>query len=227
MASPQVRDEPSSRSIGSNPMGDSPGVRGNLGFPAMMDSATLLKIHSAVRWGKPIAELKEAGLTDTMAAQQQDEQNGNTALHIAAQNGNYDLVRFLVHDLNCYVDIQNKVGNTALHMGVEYDYYKINKLLVDAGADTGIENGDGHPAIEGISGSKVGLSAWDNPVTMMKTVQDSMEALEDVFRALETCEKGDVKKEELVRIIMTKRKELRAWKEGDFQTRFMRIAAKF
>ena len=44
-------------------MGDSPGVRGNLGFPAMMDSATLLKIHSAVRWGKPIAELKEAGLT--------------------------------------------------------------------------------------------------------------------------------------------------------------------
>ena len=28
-----------------------------------MDSATLLKIHSAVRWGKPIAELKEAGLT--------------------------------------------------------------------------------------------------------------------------------------------------------------------
>ena len=38
--------------------------------------------------------------------------------------------------------------------------------------------------------------------------------------------KGDVKKEELVRIIMTKKKELRAWKDGDFQTRFMRIAAK-
>ena len=74
--------------------------------------------------------------------------------------------------------------------------------------------------------SKVGLSAWDNPVTMMKTVQDSMEALEDVFRALETCEKGDVKKEELVRIMMTKKKELRSWKDGDFQTRFMRIAAK-
>ena len=46
------------------------------------------------------------------------------------------------------------------------------------------------------------------------------------FIALETCEKGDVKKEELVRIIMTKKKELRAWKDGDFQTRFMRIAAK-
>ena len=53
--------------------------------------------------------------------------------------------------------------------------------------------------------SKVGLSAWDNPVTMMKTVQDSMEALEDVFRALETCEKGDVKKEELVRVLDSSR----------------------
>ena len=97
---------------------------------------------------------------------------------------------------------------------------------MDAGADTGIANGDGHPAIEGISGSKVGLSAWDNPVTMMKTVDDNMESLEGVFRALETCAKADVKKEELVRIIMTKKKELRAWKDGDFQTRFMRIAAK-
>ena len=94
------------------------------------------------------------------------------------------------------------------------------------GADTGIANGDGYPAIEGISGSKVGLNAWDNPVTMMKTVQDNMESLEQVFRALETCAKGDVKKEELVRIIMTKTKKLCAWKDGNFQTRFMRIAAK-
>ena len=179
-----------------------------------------------MRWGKPVAELREMGLTDAAAAEQQDKVNGNAALHIAAQNGHHDLVRFLVHDLNCYTDIQNKVGNTALHMGVEYDYYTINKLLVDAGADTGIANGDGYPAIEGISGSKVGLNAWDNPVTMMKTVQDNMESLEQVFRALETCVKGDVKKEELVRIIMTKKKELRAWKDGDFQTRFMRIAAK-
>ena len=118
-----------------NSIGDSPGVRRNHGFPTMVNSDTLLKIHSAVRWGKPVAELKEFGLTDTKAAEQKDEINGNTALHIAAQNGHYDLVCFLVHDLNCYLDVQNKVGNTALHMGVEYDYYTINKLLVDAGAD--------------------------------------------------------------------------------------------
>merc|ERR1712118_410691 len=78
----------------------------------------------------------------------------------------------------------------------------------------------------GISGSKVGLSAWDNPVTMMKTVHDDVESLEEVFRVLEGCTKGDLKKEELVRIGMTKKKELRAWKDGGFQARFMSTAAK-
>jgi hypothetical protein len=191
-----------------------------------MDAPTLLKIHSAVRWGKPVAELKKLGLKDTVAAEMADEENGNTALHVAAQNGHYDLVRYLVHELNCYVDTQNKVGNTPLHMGVEYDYYKINKILVTAGADHGIENGDGHRAIEGISGSKVGLSAWDNPVTMLRTVQDNVDSLEEVFRALETSTKGDLKKEDLIRVGMTKKKELRSWKDGEFQPRFMAIAAK-
>ena len=72
----------------------------------------------------------------------------------------------------------------------------------------------------------IGLSAWDNPVTMMKTVQDNVESLEEVFRVLEGCAKGDLKKEELVRIGMTKKKELRAWKDGGFQARFMSTAAK-
>ena len=110
-------------------------VRSNRYHSDGLDSTTLLKIHSAVRWGKPVAELRELGLTDSTVAEQQDKKNGNTSLHVAAQNGHYDLVCFLVRDLNCYTDIQNKVGNTALHMGVEYDYYTINKLLVDAGAD--------------------------------------------------------------------------------------------
>merc|ERR1719387_3503101 len=191
-----------------------------------MDASTVLKIHSAVRHGKPVAELKKLGLKDTSAAQMADDDNGNTALHIAAQNGHYEIVRYLVTDLNCYLDTQNRVGNTALHMGVEYDYYKINKLMVDAGADQEIQNGDGHRAIEGISGSKVGLSAWDNPVTMMRTVRDDVDSLEEVFRALERCSKDEVKKEELVRVGMTKKKELRSWKNGEFQSRFMTIASK-
>jgi len=223
---PQSRRFPvRSNSKDSQDSKDSPGVGSNHGFPTMMDPATLLKIHSAVRWGKPVDELKKSGLTDTAVAEMTDDINGNTALHIAAQNGHYDIVRYLVRELNCYVDLQNKVGNTPLHMGVEYDYYKINKTIVDAGADQNLENTEGHRAIEGISGSKVGLSSWDNPVTMMKTVRDDVESLEEVFCALERCSNGEVKKEELVRVGMTKKK-LRAWKEGEFQPRFMKIASK-
>merc|ERR550537_2026443 len=139
-----------------------------------MDSASLLKIHSAVRWGKDIKELKDLGLKDRVASDAQDEKNGNTALHIAVQNGHLEIVQLLVDELNCSVDIQNKVGNTALHMGVEYDYYKINKILVAAGADQLIENAEGSKAIQGLGGSKVGPEAWDNPVTILKTIDDSV-----------------------------------------------------
>merc|ERR1719161_1553773 len=124
--------------------------------------ADLLKIHSAVRWGKELKELKDLVLKDAAAANAQDEKNGNTALHIAVQNGHFEIVKFLVDELNCSVDIQNKVGNTALHMGVEYDYYKINLILVNAGADQLIENAEGAKAIEGLSGSKKDSEKWDN-----------------------------------------------------------------
>jgi ankyrin repeat protein len=188
-----------------------------------MDAASLLKIHSAVRWGKDVSELKSLGLKDRGAADAQDEKNGNTALHIAVQNGHLAIVSFLVDELNCSVDIQNKVGNTALHMGVEYDYYKINKILVNAGADQATENAEGSKAIQGLGGSKVGQEAWDNPVTILKTVDDSVDDLNEIFKALESANAEDIKKEELVRIGMAKKKELKAWKDGEFQPRFMKV----
>jgi ankyrin repeat protein len=191
-----------------------------------MDGAALLKIHSAVRWGKPITELKELGLKDRAAADAQDEKNGNTALHIAVQNGHLEIVQLLVDELNCSVDVQNKVGNTALHMGVEYDYYQINKILVAAGADQMVENGENAKAIEGLSGTKVGQEKWDNPVTILKTVDDDVGALEEVFKALESAAPEDIKKEELVRVGMAKKKELKAWKDGEFQPRFMKVVSK-
>merc|ERR1719247_3175588 len=158
-----------------------------------MDSAALLKIHSAVRWGKEMKELKDLGLKDRAAADAQDEKNGNTALHIAVQNGHLEIVQLLVDELNCSVDVQNKVGNTALHMGVEYDYYNINNILVSAGADQNAENGEGAKAIEGLSGTKVGQEKWDNPVTIMKTVGDNQDELDEVFKALENATAEDIK----------------------------------
>jgi len=192
-----------------------------------MDSATLLKLHSAVRWGKPVDELKTLGLKDQAVADAQDEKNGNAALHIAVQNGHLEIVNFLVQELNCSVDLQNKVGNTALHMGVEYDYYKINQVLVGAGADKSVENNANATAITGLEGSKVGQEAWDNPVTILKTVGDDMDELSEVFKKLEDASAEDIKKDELVRIGMAKKKELKVWKDGEFQPRFMKLVQKF
>ena len=42
------------------------------------------KIHSAIRWNKPLGEL-DLICTDQVA--HEDPRNGNRALHIAAQNG--------------------------------------------------------------------------------------------------------------------------------------------
>jgi hypothetical protein len=107
------------------------------------------------------------------------------------------------------------LGNTALHMGVEYDYYKINQILIGAGADQVVENAEGAKAITGLSGSKVGQEAWDNPVTILKTVKDDLDELNEVFKALENASVEDIKKEELVRVGMAKKRELKAWKDGE------------
>lgn len=186
----------------------------------------VLKMHSALRWGKTIAELKETGLTDKGAADAKDDTNGNSAIHIAVQNGHAELAEWLVKELKCDVDAQNGSLNTALHMGTEYDYYLINKMLLEAGASKEIKNGEGAEAITGLSGSKVGPEAWDNPVTIMKTVPDDADALQELFKKLEQCKPEDIKKDELVKTGMMKKKDLKAWAAGGFQARFTDIVRK-
>jgi len=185
----------------------------------------ILKVHSAVRWGKPLDVLKEAGLTDKNIADAKDTQNGNAAIQIAAQNGHEEIVKYLI-SLKCDVNSKNNIGQTALHMGVEYDYYQINKMLLEAGADGSIENNEGAKAIEGISGSKKGPDAWDNPVTILKTVPDEMDALEACMKALELSKPTDLKKEDLVKIGLQKKKDLKKWTEGGFHGRFMEVVKK-
>jgi len=186
----------------------------------------VLKMHSAVRWGKPIEELKAAGLTDKGAADAKDPDNGNSAIHIAVQNGHSEIADWLVKEIKCDVDAQNGSGNTALHMGAEYDYYLICKMLLEAGANKELKNGEGATAITGLSGTKVGPEAWDNPVTIMKTVADDVDALDELFKKLEASKPEDIKKDELVRTGMMKKKELKAWAAGGFQARFTDVVRK-
>jgi Ca2+-binding EF-hand superfamily protein len=174
------------------------------------DPVLVGKIHSAVRWNKPQAEIeaatKAAGLTMAQAVLTTDPQNGNRLLHIASQNGHFDLVKQIV-ELGADINFQNQKGQTALHMSVAYDLYSITKFLLDKGADQKLKNGDGHEAILGIDGNKTGPEAWDAPLTKLKDAGDDKEELENAFKALEGAAAGSVDKASLVQTGLQKKKE--------------------
>ena len=114
-------------------------------------------LHSKVRWDKPWAEI--APHADARTVNHADAQNGNTVIHLAAQNGHRHTVELLLSraDLACDLDAQNKGGQTALHMAVAYDYVWIARALCTAGAGTGLVNEEGHASGTGIDGDK---AAW-------------------------------------------------------------------
>merc|ERR1711971_560665 len=109
-----------------------------------------------------------------------DEKTGNTALHIAAQNGHGELVRFLV-DKKANLNCQNGKGQTPLHMTIKYDLYFLSKYLLDKGADPTIKNIDGHEALVGIDGDKVEAEAYDTPFLIFKGASDDKVELEIAF----------------------------------------------
>merc|ERR1712107_681217 len=82
-----------------------------------------------------------------------DPSNGNTALHVAAQNGHLKLVESLL-ELNVCPNAQNNIGNTPMHMSVTYNQGEITQLLILAGADRSKLNAKGHCAESGIDGEK-------------------------------------------------------------------------
>ena len=130
----------------------------------MCDEANGMKLHSKVRWGN-LEEVKELlkisgavnfqvrGLSVQCHVLQQhdawmcpqDKSTGNFPIHIGCQNGHQEVAKALVAG-GCDVNAQNNNGLTALHMSVAYDYYWTSKLLVEAGADPAMVNGEVHLA---------------------------------------------------------------------------------
>lgn len=117
----------------------------------------VVKFHSHIRWYKSddpqdkrlknISAIKE----DLYMVNAHDPQNGNQALHLAAQNGHTEIVKILISN-NANVNGQNKGGQTALHMATTYGFREIAQMLVDAGADMNVCNHEGHPAQLGLDG---------------------------------------------------------------------------
>jgi hypothetical protein len=188
----------------------------------------ILQFASAVRWNKPWSEIQavieSAGGNCKSLCAAKDPKNGNTAVHIAAQNGHLELLQRFVSagaDLN----VQNGKGQSPLHMSVEYDFYFVSRFLIEAGADRNISNQDGHKAITGIEGGKVGKDAWDNQVTMLRSANTAEElntAFDELEKAVATPEM--ISKEQLIQVGLAKKK---SHKDVWDHKRFMGIAAKF
>lgn len=135
------------------------------------------KIHSAVRWNRPIAEIS-ALMTSKSAINCVDSSNGNCPIHIAAQNGHFEIVELLIK-LNCLLDEINCKGNTALHMAIEYDYYAVSTALIAAGANVNIANQSGFPATRGIEGGKSLAGCAFYSAKTIKEIKDAFALLNE------------------------------------------------
>lgn len=145
--------------------------------------SALEKLHSAIRWGKTSEEIEPLCAAELVDGE--DERNGNRCIHIAAQNGHFELTKWLVTDKKCDVNAQNKKGQTALHMSVEYDLYDQTVFLRENGAKDDVKNGEGHEAITGIDGGKVGAEKWDGGLAKLKAA-NTAEKFDVAFAALES-----------------------------------------
>ena len=115
-------------------------------------SFDMRSIHSAIRWNKPLNEVR-ALVINQEAANALDPDNGNRPIHIAAQNGHLEIVKLLI-EKGADLDTKNLKGNTAIHMAIAYDYYDVAKALEAAGANKNLPNDAGHPACRGLEGDK-------------------------------------------------------------------------
>merc|ERR1711957_233117 len=168
--------------------------------------------------GEIEAVCRELDLSLSDGIMAKDSKNGNYALHIAAQNGHEELVSSLLQK-NAELNVQNAKGQTPLHMSVEYDFYWQSKMLRVAGAIDNMQNHDGHPAICGIDGGKVGIDAWDAPINMLKA-SATPERLQEAFTAMEALsleERCKLDKVQVIQIGLAKKKALKdVWDHARF-----------
>ncbi|KAL4217242.1 hypothetical protein ACF0H5_023693 [Mactra antiquata] len=76
------------------------------------------------------------------------DDNGNTALHLAVDEGNTEVVKKLIETGRCIVDAMNNKGETALMKAAFYDYVEmVRSLLKDGSASPDVKNKAGQTAL--------------------------------------------------------------------------------
>ena len=127
--------------------------------------------HSCVRWNKPLSEIGGI-ITTPFHANSVDTKNGNYPIHIAAQNGHVDIVKWLVEN-GARLDVQNGTGQTPLHMAISYDYADVSTYLRSKKCNEEIKNWSGFPGKFGIDGDKDPA----DPMFMLESCKTTAQAL--------------------------------------------------
>lgn len=78
---------------------------------------------------------------------------GHGPLHIAAEYGHEEVVRFLVGHGGAKVDLPTRRGQTALHYSSWKGYHAIVSLLLQAGATVNARNASGRTCLQASSSS--------------------------------------------------------------------------
>lgn len=167
------------------------------------------KFHSMVRWNKPAEEMQAALAGGNEAlVNSVDAQNGNYPIHLAAQNGHFDMCNILVAN-GCDINAKNGSGHTALHMSVEYGYFWQSKFLAENGADLDITNNEGHAARTGNEGGKNAAC----PLSMVTDAKSGEHI--DLGLAAIKANRDSVDTVEMVQGVMAKKKSMKSEGWGD------------
>ena len=99
-----------------------------------------------VKNGK-LAELEEA-LDEDVDVNGTDD-HGNTLLHLAVQQGNKRITKFLLRR-GAKINVQNLQGNSLLHYAYCYNFEELAEYLKEKGCDDSLLNSEGLTCYEGL-----------------------------------------------------------------------------
>ena len=134
---------PTTNPYSSNLSSNNPSINANTEFSGNSNTENLyIKFLTAARRGdkENFLEIYNKIPNDIKNKDYQDE-NGNTALHYACEEGNLKIVEILL-GFKCNPNIKNSANNTPLHLSAKNGYFDISKKLLEFGAELNSENSE-------------------------------------------------------------------------------------